>query len=362
MNDLQQLVQLVLEGAEANERPDLVRRMRVAAGQPAGAEVAEAVVQALRSLEVDLRSRRAALDDPGRGARLAAEARHAGIRLRRFQERTAQWPRRLNDALSAADSDVDYAVQSRLRDLLDEGTVVIEADGKHGDDLDRWLRERLVAEVEACHRMLRDAAAAVAGRIAGDLELAGPLPPVTPALEPPAALVARLGRRARAGWDRQPLSSRLMGIIMPTYSGTMIALVLPRLLGLRLPIWLIATVAVAGAFAMGGAAFAGDRQRQVSRRNAETAGDLRSALDAFRMAIGKQVRDGVRDLGQQLHAAVGEAVTGQDRRLSAEAETSRRMAEDSSRTEAALADVDADLASLGELRARASELGSVSVQ
>jgi len=126
--DLQQLVHLVLQGAEANERPDLVRRMRTAAGlvadeQPAGdeaASVAATVVRALQSLEIDLRTRRAALCDPGRGARLAAEARHAETRLRRFQERAARWPRTLGDALSAADSDLEYAVHSRLRALLDE--------------------------------------------------------------------------------------------------------------------------------------------------------------------------------------------------------------------------------------------------
>ena len=362
--DLQQLVHLVLQGAEANERPDLVRRMRAAADAvvdppAAGADaaaVATTVVRALRSLEIDLRTRRAALSDPGRGARLAAESHHAQTRLRRFQERAAKWPRLLGDALSAADSDLEYAVQSRLRALLDEGTALIGSGGKRGEDLERWLHERLVTEVEACHRALRSAAGAVAGQIAASLELTAPVPPVTLALEPPAELVAQLLRRPPATADRQPLSARLLGIVMPTYSGMMVALVLPRLFGLRLPVWLIAVVAVAGAVGMGGAAVAGERQRQLSRRNAETVGELRSRVDAFRMAVGKQVRDGVRGIEQQLHAAVGEAVTRQTRRLTAAAESSRGVAEDGERTGQALTDIDVDLESVHELQARALRL------
>jgi hypothetical protein len=363
-SDLQQLVQLVRQGAEANERPDLVRRMRTAAdlmagSPPAGAEaasVATTIVRALQSLEIDLRTRRAALRDPGRGARLAAESRHAETRLRRFRERAATWPRTLGDALSATDSDVEYAVQSRLRSLLDEGTTLIESRGKTGDEFDQWLRERLVAEVEACHGALRSAADAIAGRLATSLELTAPVPPVTLALEPPAELVARLHRRAHSTSDRQPLSTRLLGIVMPTYSGMMVALVLPRLFGVQMRLWLIVTVAVAGAVALGGVAVAGERQRQAGRRTAETVGDLRSRIDAFRMAVGKQVRDGVRGIEQQVHAGVGEAVTRQTRRLSAVADSSREMAEDGERTERALADIDADLESIDELRRRALPL------
>jgi len=358
--DLPELVHLVLQGAEANERPDLVRRMRVAADAmagslPAGTEaaaVSATIVRALQSLEIDLRTRRAALRDPGRGARLAAESRHAETRLRRFQERAAKWPRMLGDALSAADSDLEYAVQSRLRSLLDEGTAVVEARG----DLEEWLRPRLVTEVEACHEALRSAAEVVAGRIATALELTVAVPPVTLAFEPPEELVARLHPRPHSTSDKQPLPTRLLGIVMPTYSGMMVALVLPRLFGLRLPLWLILAVAVVGAVAMGGAAVAGERQRQASRRTAETVGDLRSTMDAFRMAVGKQVRDGIRGIEQQLHAGVGEAVTRQTRRMSAAADSFRGTAEDGRRTEQALADIDADLESIRELQLRAGQL------
>jgi hypothetical protein len=129
LKGLSELVQLVLQGAEANQRPDLVRRLtrataRVdvnAATGECATSVASTLVQALQSLEIDLRTRRAALRDPGRTARLVAEMRHAEGRLRQFQERSGEWPRALGDALSAAASDIEFDARARLRALLEEG-------------------------------------------------------------------------------------------------------------------------------------------------------------------------------------------------------------------------------------------------
>jgi hypothetical protein len=357
-NDLRELVHLVRQGAEANDRPDLVRRMRAAAEDVAAARpvapVAATIVRALQSLEIDLRSRRAALDDPGRGARLAAESRHAESRLRQFQERTARLPRLLGDALSATDSDVEYAVQNWLRALLEEGTTAIES-GLLGDDLDRWLRNRFVTEVEAVHRALRSAAAEVGAKIATSLGVTVPAP-MTLDLGSPEELVAHIHRGPRALSDRQPLATRLIGVIMPTYSGMMLALVLPRLFGFGMPLVSTVALAVGGAFALGGAAMAGERQRQRSRRNAENAVDLRSTVDAFRMAVSKRVRDGTRSIEQKLHANLTEAVTRQTRRLSGAAESSRRAAEYSGRAPEALNEIDLDLESIRDLLLRAQRI------
>jgi len=359
--DLREVVDLVRQGATANRRPDLVRRMHTAAAELAAARpaapVAEAVMHALQSLEVDLRGRRAALVDPATRARLAAEARHDEVDLRQFQECAGRWPRVLSDALAATTSDIEFAVHNWLRALLHEGTVVIESRGLTGDDLDRWLRKRLVAETEAVHRALHLAAREIGERVASSLGLSVPVPPANLDLEPPAELVAHIHRGPRALSERQAMATRLVGVLMPAYSGIMIALVVPRFLGLEMPLWLTAAVSVSGALGLGGAAVTGERQRQRSRRNAESAGELRSLVDAFRMAASKRVRDGIRAIEQQMHAGLNEAVTSQSRRLSAIADASRRAAGESERPQQALADIDLDLASIHELRRRTHRLG-----
>jgi len=359
--DLREVVHLVLQGAAANGRPDLVRRMRIAAAQLAAARpsapIAEAVISALQSLEIDLRSRRAALADPGRRARITAEARYDEVRLRQFQERAVRWPRVLSDALAATTSDIEFAVHNWLRALLDEGTVVIESQGLTGDDLDRWLRKRLVAETEAVHRALRLAAREISERVASSLGLSGPVPGANLDLEPSAELVAHIHRGPRAFSEQQALATRLVGVLMPAYSGIMIALVVPRFLGIGMPLWLTGAVSASGALGLGGAAVAGERQRQRSRRNAESASELRSLIDAFRMAVSKRIREGIRAIEQQMYDGLNEAVMSQSRRLSAIADTSRRSAGETERPQQALADIDLDLASVRELRQRAQRLG-----
>jgi hypothetical protein len=359
--DLREVVHLVLQGAAANGRADLVRRMRtaaaeLAAGRPA-APVAETAIRALQALEIDLRNRRAVLVDPGQRARIATEARYDEVRLRQFQERAVRWPRVLSDALAATTSDIEFAVHNWLRALLDEGTVVIESKGLTGDDLDRWLRKRLVAETEAVHRALRLAAREIGDRVGSSLELSVPVPPANLELEPSAELVAHIHRGPRALSERQALATRLVGVLMPAYSGIMIALVVPRFLGIGMPLWLTGAVSASGALGLGGAAVAGERQRQRSRRNAESAGELRSLIDAFRMAASKRIRDGIRAIEQQMHAGLNEAVTSQSRQLSAIADASRRSAGEIERPQQTLADIDIDLASIRELRERVQRLG-----
>jgi hypothetical protein len=84
---------------------------------------------------------------------------------------------------------------------------------------------------------------------------------------------------------------------------------------------------------------------------------LRSLIDAFRMAIGKRIRDGVRDIERQMYDGLSEAVTSQAGRLSAIADASRRLAEAGERPQQALNDIDIDLAAIHELRQRTRRLG-----
>ncbi|KUL42008.1 hypothetical protein [Actinoplanes awajinensis] len=359
-DDLLDVVQKVLQGAAANLRPDLERRMSMAAAELADGRpamiIVEAVMHALQSLEVDLRSRRAAMADPRHRARLAAEARDDESRLRAFQAQAGKWPRALSDALAATMSDIEFAVHNWLRALLDEGTAVIESPGLAGADLDRWLRQRLVAETEAVHRALHVAAREIGEQVAASIGVSEAVPPVHLDLEPPAELVAHIRRGPRILSERQTMATRLVSVLMPAYSGIMIALIVPRFLGLAMPYWLSTAVAASGAIALGGTALAGEKQRQRSRRNSESAAELRSLIDTFRMAVGKRARDGIRAIELQMQGGLSEAVTNQSQRLLAVAEASRRSAQAGEQPEQALTAIDLDLAFIGELRERTQRL------
>jgi hypothetical protein len=97
---------------------------------------------------------------------------------------------------------------------------------------------------------------------------------------------------------------------------------------------------------MGGAAVAAERQREGASRNAEIGAVMRSAVDAFQLALSKQIRDGVRAAEQGLYACLADGVEHQVRLLSAEATATRRVAEATEHTDRAVADIDADLSSV----------------
>jgi hypothetical protein len=140
---------------------------------------------------------------------------------------------------------------------------------------------------------------------------------------------------------------------MPTYGGTMMALVLPRFFNILLPVWLIALSAAAGAFTIGGAALAAERQRQAGRRNAEFVAGLRSVVDASHMELSRQIRTGVRVLEQDLYGRLAAGAEHHVRLLSAEATAARRAAEALGRADQTVVDIESDLASIHALRNRA---------
>ncbi len=342
-DELRELNRLVRLGAQANARPDLLARLS------AGPFTADQVIRSLQSLQIDLRNRRAGMCDPGRGARLAAEARHAETGLRRFREHSARWPRLLSEAVGTADSDLGYALQRRVRCLIDEGTALIESRVPRGE-LDRWLQYRLAVEVTDGARALRTAATTITGRMSAALGLSATIVPMPQVFAAPAVIAAPWPTPA----GRQPLALRLTGILMPAYSGIAMSSVLLRD---HVPGWLLAAAAITGAIVLGGAALAGDRWRQADRERAEALTRLRSTADALRPALAKQVRDGLRAIEQRVHAAVDAAVTEHTGRLAAAAGASQRAAQ-AQATGQALRNIDADLASIRDLLLRASRLAA----
>jgi hypothetical protein len=357
-----ELLDEALAGAHANARPDLVRRVttaRRALGRPdvppVPADVREAVDVALHafdSLEVDLRGRRAALTDPDRTARLWAELGRARQTVEDYRARANGWGQQLAEGFAAVQSDVEFRLLTGLRATAAESDRLV-ADGRGPAELDRWLRERVAAEAATMREQLAEGARRVADRVAGHLQLTAvpalpALPGVAPELPSAAPPPAPAQRRG---------ATRVLTIGMPTYGGLMMGLVLPRIVGLLLPLWLLASLAVLAAGTLGGAALAVDRQqhRDLHRNQARTA--VRGAVDDASMALGKQLRDTLRDLQVRLRDDLAAAATDRARELDRTLSAATRAAEAARDPGPALAAIAADLGELDRLRTRARDLG-----
>lgn len=365
-----ELLDETLAGAEANDRADLIRRVRraretlrsarnteheAAAIRAAGEETD----RALASLGADLRYRRASLADPTRANRLRAELARTRAQSDHERALAREWPQLLADGFATLVSDAEFAVRTASRSVLAEAEAALVATDPRKDRarLDEQLRTRLVIEAARTREQARDTVAALAGRLDRHLELDAPLEvPALPMITPTALVEALAPPTTSSDGGRMPVPARMARIVMPSYAGIMMSLVLTRVFHVTMPLWILITGAVAAALALGGSAVAAERKRSLDRRRQEARARNRAMVDEFQIVLVKQLRDASRTAQTTLRRTAGAAVTAREKATTTRLEDVRRSVEELRETSRAIKAVDADLTSVADLRGRARRL------
>ncbi|WP_214370807.1 hypothetical protein [Pseudonocardia sp. H11422] len=214
----------------------------------------------------------------------------------------ARWQQVLGDGFAAAASDIDFDLRTRVRSVVAEAERAIdEGDpARNWNVFDDWLRDRLAHEARQTRALLGERAAQVAASLAEQIGLppGAALRPVE--LPDPPDLLAHLPPRDPPSADRGPLAARGRTLLMSSYGGVMMTLILPRYAGLNIPMWVIAAAAVVAAMLMGGAALSGERKRQLDKRRGQAKTLVRHCTDGFLLSAGKHTRDTLRRGQQQL--------------------------------------------------------------
>jgi hypothetical protein len=211
----------------------------------------------------------------------------------------SRWQQVLADGMAAASSDVDFDLRSRVRAAIADAERVVEANdpAQNWDDFERWLRDRLTYEGEQTLALLADRTAEVAAALEQELgggPLRRPAPPELPDLFDHEPL------RDPPTGSRRPLATRSRSLVMSGYGGLMMALILPRLAGVQIPMWVAVCGALAAAVLLGGATLSGDRKRQLEARRTRAKSLVRQCADGFQLAAGKHTRDNLRRAQQHL--------------------------------------------------------------
>jgi hypothetical protein len=210
-----------------------------------------------------------------------------------------RWQQVLADGMTAASSDVDFDLRSRVRTAVaDAERVVDESDpARNWDDVDTWVRARLAYEGEQTFALLAERTAEVTATL--QQEVGGtPLPPVSHTDVPD--LFGHLAPRDAPTGTRRPLAARGRSLVMSAYGGLMMALILPRFAGVQLPTWVVVGVAVGAALLMGGAVLSAERRRLLDARRTRAKALVRHCADGFLLSAGKHTRDTLRHAQQQL--------------------------------------------------------------
>ncbi|QYN34421.1 hypothetical protein K1T35_39435 [Pseudonocardia sp. DSM 110487] len=278
--------------------------LATASGIPALAqhldEIAERVAPgSARTVALQAANARAEQAATPSAARRAAGRRPRAARTDRTEPDRSRWRQVLADGMAVASSDVDFDLRSRVRAAVADAEGVVEESDPRRDwsDLESWLRARLAYEGEQTFALLADRTAEVTAALERELD-GEPLP--RPALPELPDLSGRLPARNAPRGVRRSLATRSRSLVMSGYGGLMMALILPRLAGVQLPVWVIVAGALATALLLGGATLSGERKRELETSRTRAKSRVRNCADGFLLVATKHTRDSLRRTQQDL--------------------------------------------------------------
>jgi hypothetical protein len=224
---------------------------------------------------------------------------------RRPNDGGPSWQQVLGDGVAAVSSDVDFDLRTRVRTVLAEAERAVDVGDpdRAWDTFDGWLQDRLVHEAHQTQALLT----ARVEKVAADLgaHLGGTLPTVAVRPLPAAGELFGHVPMRRPTVDGRPLATRGQALLRSAYGGILMSFVLPRLAGLRIPVWLLGAAAAATALALVVATVLGERKRRLDRTRSQARTIVRHCTEGFLLSAGKHTRDALRSAHQQLRDDCG---------------------------------------------------------
>jgi signal recognition particle receptor subunit beta len=324
------------------------------AGRLALDTVTSHVSSVIDQLEVVMRAKRTALDDPDAAGDLVVALTAAKDRADALRDRSARWQQLLSDGFSDIASDVDFDLRDRSRAVLHEAESTIDAGdpAKGWEDFETWLRQRLAGEALENYATFVRRAKEVARTVGEHFELAEADVIGVRRVDAPVdmiggfAMSSEFVERKAKGAGMAAFQKAYGGFLMFTMLAHMTALVIPTPFGL-----------VAAAL-MGGSGIKEERRRQLDRRRSEAKTAVRRFVDEFNLQVGKDSRDAVRHVQRELRTAWSERVAELQRSANEALAAAQQAVRGDEDAVGARERLDQDLALLTTLRARLDDLAT----
>ncbi|SFP69493.1 Dynamin family protein [Amycolatopsis arida] len=264
---------------------DLLGRVDVLAGQSAGVASGLAVDQLLAPLREAYTATRQA--DTGE---LTERWREAGRALERLQRASARWQTLLADEVADLQSDVEYDLRDRTRQILREVDEYFEvADpAKVWPEFERWLRDNLTAVAETNSRWLLDRFDWIARKIGR--HVAPREPDVLPAAVARDAPPGQLGELRMPSIERFGIGQKLFVGMRGSYSGLLMFGLATTLAGMSL----INPISLGAGAAFGAKSVFEERGNRLKRRQAAARTAAHRYVDDFYLGYGKHSKDTAR--------------------------------------------------------------------
>ena len=339
--------------------PELIRVLQETVGSDSRAALAAAatadVVTVCDRIAEQFRAERVALADPGRAQQVVAELTAVREHIQLLRSAAAKWNQTLSDGIADLVSDIDHDLRSRIRGVVAEAEETIEQSDPADTwpEIRAWLRDRVAQEMLTNYTLLRTRAAELSELVGTHFaETSGEILEQI-SVHDPELVLADQEFEAKADPTRMTIRKQALVAMRSAYGGAVMFVMLGMMAGVSL-----GPIALGIAAVMGHRGLREEKQRQLELRRLETIGAVRRYCDQVGFVMNKDSRDALRTVQRELrdhYAALAEQF---DR---SNAEALQRAGEAAGRSQAErkqrLSDIEAELARIQQLRARACESG-----
>jgi len=329
---------------------------RVAAGGAAvvSADAAAEVSAVCQQIETQFEAERAALADPKTAQRVIDELTATKQRVESLKSAAAKWMQTLGDGIGDLSSDIDHDLRARIRQVIQEAEDALEISDPADTwpEMEPWLQSRTSYELLANYTLLRRRAdelseqvgnhfREVSGEVLDRLGVYNPTPLLSQARMDPNVKLEKMG-----------VGKQTMVALKGSYGGLIMFTMLSSLAHVAL-----GPLGIGIALVMGRKGLREEKERQVVLRRSQAKNAIRRYCDEVSFVAGKDSRDTLRRIQRQLrdhYSARAEELNRSNAQAlqSASEAVKRTQAERDKR----LKDLDAELARLRKLRARAAEV------
>lgn len=306
-------------------------------------------------LTAQFHNERQALENPEGAEAVVENLSELKERANRLRGGAAKWHQTLSDGIVDLQTDLDYELRGRLRQVtkLADDAIDNSDPAETWDDFQAWLYRRVAQDIVHTYTALHQRAQELAVRVAEHFGEDGGEMAVELDLANPDDVVAAVDADTSIKAEKMGMSSQGLAALRGSYGGMLMFGMLGRVAGLGL---INPATVVIGLF-LGRKALKDEKERQLAMRRSQAKQAHRRYTDEVGFVVGKDARDTLRRIQRQLRDFFATRAD-ELHRSTTDAMTAAKQAarSDKATRQGRLRDVKAELDRIAQVRAQALEL------
>ncbi|MFL5333257.1 MAG: Isoniazid-inducible protein iniA, partial [Geminicoccaceae bacterium] len=306
-------------------------------------------------LATAMRAELSAQEDPESAERLIAELQRAQERATELKSRSARWQLQLSDGIIDLQSDIDYDLRDRLRQISREAEELAD-EGDPAEVWDQyagWVHQQVAAAASANFVWATQRARYLAEQVSELFAETGAKALPNLQLVSAGGVHSQVAGMERPDTEALKVGAKALSGLRGGYMGALMFGMMTSMAGLAL----INPVSIGAGVLMGGKAIKDEKKRALARRQNDAKIAMRRHIDDVSFQVGKDSRDMLRGIQRSLRdhftTVAEEMQTSLSESISAAQTAVQSQANRSSR----INDLRAELDRIDALRKRAEALG-----